>query len=510
MSSVSRRVVLCVLDGFGLNDDPARNALLAASMWNWHRLTDEYPSCRLAASGEAVGLPPGQMGNSEVGHLNLGAGFPVLQDLPRINAAIADGSFFENPALGAAVAHALEGGGRLHLLGLIGPGGIHAIDEHIVAMAELARRCGLPGDRVFLHAFTDGRDTPPRSAAGFVPALEQRLSGRARVATVSGRYYAMDRDDRWDRTKQAWDAIVHGDGRHAATALDAVTQAYAAGTGDEFIEPTVVLPDATVGDGDAVVHMNFRADRARQLTQALAQPGFGAFDRGLVAADLAVTTLTEYQAHAELPVAVAFPPLVIDSLPAELSRRGMRQLHIAETEKYAHVTYFFNGGVEEQLPGEDRILIPSNREVATYDHAPEMQAGPITDRLVEAIDGRGYDFIVANYANPDMVGHTGDWNAAVQAAEVIDACLGRLARATLGTDAALIVTADHGNIEEMRDAAGQPQTKHTTSPVPLLLVADGCEDAHLHDGILADVAPTICELLGIPRGPQMTGRSLIE
>ena len=507
---MARRVVLCVLDGFGLNDDRSRNALLAASMWNWHRLTGEYPTCRLAASGEAVGLPPGQMGNSEVGHLNLGAGFPVLQDLPRINAAIGDGSFFENPALNAGVARALDHGGRLHLLGLIGPGGIHAIDDHIVAMAELAARCGLSGDRVFLHAFTDGRDTPPRSAEGFVPALEQRLAGRCRVATVSGRYYAMDRDGRWERTQQAWDAIVHGEGRHAATAVDAVTQAYAAGTGDEFIEPTVVLPHATVDDGDAVVHMNFRADRARQLTQALAQPDFDGFDRGRVPADLSVTTLTEYQAAEELPVAVAFPPLVIDSLPAELARRGMRQLHIAETEKYAHVTYFFNGGVEEPLPGEDRILIPSNREVATYDQAPEMQAGPITDRLVEAIEGRSYDFIAANYANPDMVGHTGDWNAAVQAAEVIDGCLGRMARATLGTDAALIITADHGNIEEMRDAAGQPQTKHTTSPVPLVLVAEGYEGTHLRDGILADVAPTICELLGIPLGPQMTGRSLIE
>jgi 2,3-bisphosphoglycerate-independent phosphoglycerate mutase len=507
---VARRVVLCVLDGFGLNDDPARNALLAASMWNWHRLIEAYPTCRLAASGEAVGLPPGQMGNSEVGHLNLGAGFPVLQDLPRINAAIDDGSFFDNPALNAAVSHALDHDARLHLLGLVGPGGIHAIDDHLVAMGELAGRRGLRGDRVFLHAFTDGRDTPPRSAEEFLDTLEQRLAGRCRVATVSGRYYAMDRDGRWDRTRQAWDAIVHGDGKHAGTAVDAVTQAYAAGTGDEFIKPTVVLPDATVEDGDAVVHMNFRADRARQLTQAFAQPDFDAFDRGRVPVDLNVTTLTEYQGADELPVAVAFPPLVIDSLPAELSRRGMRQLHIAETEKYAHVTYFFNGGVEEALPGEDRILIPSNREVATYDEAPEMQAGPITDRLVEAIDGRSYDFIIANYANPDMVGHTGDWNAAVQAAEVIDGCLGRLARATLGTDAALIVTADHGNIEEMRDPAGRPQTKHTTSPVPLVLIAEGFEDAHLRDGTLADVAPTICELLGIPAGPQMTGHSLIE
>ncbi len=502
--------MLCVLDGFGLNDDPTRNAALAASMWNWHRLSGEFPTCRLAAAGEAVGLPPGQMGNSEVGHLNLGAGFQVLQDLPRINAAIADGSFFENAALTAAVGGAASGSGRLHLLGLIGPGGIHAIDGHLVAMAELARRGGLPGERVFLHAFTDGRDTPPRSADGFLRELEERLDGRARVATVGGRYYAMDRDQRWERTKRAWDAIVHGQGTKAPNASAAIRQAYEAGIDDEFIAPTLVIPDGIVRDGDAVVHMNFRADRARQLTRAFAAPDFDAFDRGRVPRTVGVTTLTEYQSHDELPVAVAFAPLQIDSLPAQLSRRGMRQLHIAETEKYAHVTYFFNGGVEEQLPGEDRILIPSNREVATYDQAPEMEAGPITDRLVEAVASRRYDFIIANYANPDMVGHTGVWDAAVQAAEVVDGCLGRVARTSLGTDAALIITADHGNIEEMRDAAGAPQTKHTTSPVPLVLVDEELRGARLRDGILADVAPTVCQLLDIPPGPQMTGRSLIE
>ncbi len=510
MSRVTRPVVLCVLDGFGLNDDVKRNALLSASMPNWDRLSVAWPSCRLAASGEAVGLPPGQMGNSEVGHLNLGAGFPVLQDLPRINAAIADGSFFANAALNAATAHVLERRSRLHLLVLIGPGGVHAVDEHIVAMVELAQRAGLRAERVFLHAFTDGRDTPPRSAHEALPALEAHFAGGARVATVSGRYYAMDRDRRWDRTARAWDAIVRGEGRRAETALGAVEQAYAAGVGDEFIEPTVVLPEGTVNDGDAVVHLNFRADRARQLTQAFAAPGFDAFDRGRLPADLCVTTLTEYQAHDELPVAVAFPPLTIDSLAAELSRRGLRQLHIAETEKYAHVTYFFNGGVEDPFPGEDRILVPSNRDVATYDEAPEMQAGRISDRLIEAIASKAYDFVVANYANPDMVGHTGVWDAAVEAAEVIDGCLERLSRATLEAGAALIITADHGNIEEMRDADGEPQTKHTGSPVPLVLVAAGCEQARLRDGILADVAPTVCHLLGIPPAPQMTGRSLIE
>ncbi len=510
MSGAARRVVLCVLDGFGLGDDPKRNALLAASMWNWRHITDEWPTCRLEASGIAVGLPEGQMGNSEVGHLNLGAGFPVLQDLPRINRAIADGTFATNAVLNATVDHAVQHDTRLHMLGLVGPGGIHAVDEHIVAMARLAHDRGLPAERVFLHAFTDGRDTPPRSAIEILPDLEERLGGLARIATVSGRYYAMDRDGRWERTKRAWDAIVHGIGLHAASARQAVADAYARDVSDEFIEPTVVVQDGIVANQDALIHLNFRADRARQLTQAFVLDDFRAFDRGAVPVDLAVATLTEYQSPDKLPVAVAFPPLQVDSLAAELSRRGISQLHIAETEKYAHVTYFFNGGVEVPFPGEDRILVPSNREVATYDQAPAMRAPEITDRLVEAIEARRYGFIVANYANPDMVGHTGVWDAAVEAVEVVDGCLGRLVRATLGTDAALLITADHGNIEQMRDERGAPQTKHTTSPVPLALVADGYQAAILRDGLLADVAPTVCELLDIPPGPEMTGRSLLQ
>ncbi len=501
-------VVLVVLDGFGLNDDPSRNALLAAPMWNWNRLLAEWPHCRLAASGEAVGLPAGQMGNSEVGHLNVGAGFRVLQDLPRINAAVAEGSFFENAALIAACDGALERGGRLHLMGLVGPGGIHAVDEHLVAMVELAARRGLPPDRVRFHAFTDGRDTPPRSSDTFLPQLEARFGGRATVTTVTGRYWAMDRDRRWDRTQRAYDAIVHAVGLAAPTAAAAITDAYARDEGDEFIQPCVVGEPAPMERGDAVVHLNFRADRARQLTHAVAQPEFDRFDRG-GAGPHPTTTLTEYQAVDELPVTVAFPPLAIDSLAAHLSRLGKRQLHVAETEKYAHVTYFFNGGVEDPFPGEERVLVPSNRDVATYDLAPEMGAGPITDRLVVAI-GRGeHDFIVANYANPDMVGHTGVWSAAVEAANVIDGCLGRLARAALGEGAPLVITADHGNIEEMRDAAGNPQTKHTLSPVPLVLVSQAHTGARLRDGELADVAPTLCELLGIPPGPQMTGSSLL-
>jgi 2,3-bisphosphoglycerate-independent phosphoglycerate mutase len=504
-----RPVVLCVLDGFGIGHDPRRNALMAADMPAWKRLTHDWPVCRLEAAGEAVGLPAGQMGNSEVGHLNLGAGFRVLQDLPRISQAIADGSFFRNEVLRAAVAHARERGSRLHLLGLIGPGGVHAVDEHIEAMVALAAREGLPPDRVLLHAFTDGRDTPPRSAAAFMPELVGRLAGRATLATVSGRFYAMDRDQRWERTALAWEALVHGIGPSAASAVEALNDAHARGESDEFIVPTVIGGYDGMHDGDAVLHLNFRADRARQLTRALVLDDFDAFDRGRRPADLAAATLTEYQAAAELPVAVAFPPQAIDSLAAYLSRLGMRQLHLAETEKYAHVTYFFNGGVEAPLPGEDRVLVPSRRDVPTYDLAPQMSAPEITERLLQAIGSGDYDFIVVNYANPDMVGHTGVWEAAVAAAELIDDCLAQLSDAVLAAGGALVITADHGNIEEMRDADGAPQTKHTTSPVPLLLVGERFRGRRLRDGILADVAPTICQLMALEPPPSMTGRSLL-
>ena len=502
-------LTLVILDGFGIGEDPARNALLAARMPVWERLTREWPTARLQASGESVGLPPGQMGNSEVGHLNLGAGFRVLQDLPRINEAIATGSFRETPALVSACRAAIERGGSLHLMGLIGPGGIHAIDDHLAAMVELAAAEGLPPERVLLHAFTDGRDTPPRSANRYLPELLAGMQGTATLATVSGRYYGMDRDARWDRTRLAYDAIAHGIGELAEDGEAAIASAYGRGENDEFIRPTVIGPYAGMGSEDVAVHLNFRADRARQLTRALALPEFDAFDRGPRPRDLLVVTLTEYQSPAELPVAVAFGPLVIDSLAAHLARLGKRQLHVAETEKYAHVTYFFNGGVELPFAGEDRVLVPSNREVATYDLAPEMRAVPITDAIIAGIGSGDYDFIVANYANPDMVGHTGVWDAAVSAAEMIDACLGRVAEAVAERGGTLVITADHGNIEETRDAEGNPQTKHTTSPVPIVVVGDLVRGRSLRDGALSDVAPTLCELLGIPAGPEMTGHSLL-
>ncbi|MBA3688112.1 MAG: 2,3-bisphosphoglycerate-independent phosphoglycerate mutase [Chloroflexi bacterium] len=508
-TSPPRPVVLCVLDGFGLSDDPARNALLSARMPTWDRLTSDWPTARLEASGEAVGLPAEQMGNSEVGHLNLGAGFPVLQDLPRINAAIADGSFFSNTVLLAAARHAAEHRTRLQLLALIGPGGVHAVDEHLLAMVELAQRVGLSPEQVLLHAITDGRDTAPGSAAGLLPDLVSRIAGRAIVATVSGRFYAMDRDARWDRIASAYEAIVNARGHSAATAAEAVGLAHARGESDEFIGPTVVAGYAGMGDHDSVVYLNFRADRARQLSRAIVLDDFDGFDRGRRPVGLEVATLTEYQSADDLPVAVAFPPVVIDSLASLLSRNHLRQLHVAETEKYAHVTYFFNGGVEAALPGEERKLIPSRRDVPTYDLAPEMSADPITDVVVAAIGSGQFDFILVNYANLDMVAHTGVWDAAVRAAEFIDGCLARLMDACLEAGGALIVTADHGNIEEMRDPDGAPQTKHTTAPVPFVLVDPQRLSVRLRDGTLADVAPTICQLMGIPAPPPMTGRSLI-
>jgi 2,3-bisphosphoglycerate-independent phosphoglycerate mutase len=462
------------------------------------------------------------MGNSEVGHLNLGTGQPVLQDLPRIDAALADGSFFERPALLAACERAARPGGRLHIVGLIGPGGVHSHDRHIIGLAELAARRAVPEVRV--HALLDGRDTPPRSADGFILDLERRLTAAhpdARIATVGGRYWAMDRDKRWDRTARGYQAIVHGVGERAPSPLAAVEAGYARGENDEFIQPTVVDGiDGRVRDGDPIVHANFRADRARQLTHALADPVFDAFDRtgpeGRPAPrDLLVVTMTEYESG--LPVAVAFPPEEVPSLAEAVSGAGWRQFHVAETEKYAHVTYFFNGGREAPWPGEERLLVPSPK-VATYDLQPEMSAVGVTDALVEAIGSGRYDLIVANYANPDMVGHTGVWDATIRALATVDACLARVATAVQAVDrdepdrpgALLLVTADHGNADEMRDEGGAPVTAHSLNPVPILVAGRAVDGRRLHDGVLADVTPTILELAGLPPWPGVVGRSLLE
>jgi 2,3-bisphosphoglycerate-independent phosphoglycerate mutase len=500
-------LALVVLDGWGLAAPGPGNAVDLAVTPVFDELWERYPHTTLSASGRDVGLPDGQMGNSEVGHLNLGAGSVVKQDLTRIDDAIADGTFFENPALKAACEAARSSArGRLHLMGLVSDGGVHSGWEHIEACIELAAQEGVPD--LVVHAFTDGRDTSPAAAAGYLAELERWLRHAGTIGTVSGRYYAMDRDGRWDRTKLAYDAIVHADGPRAASAVEAVTRSHAAGETDEFVRPTVIGDYDGVADGDVAIHFNFRPDRARQLVRALGEPGFEEFPRGKAPA-IRLTTLTEYREGWNYPV--AFPPRAPGETLAEvIARRGGRQLHVAETEKYAHVTYFFNGGVEEPFPGEERVLVPSTRAVATYDLAPEMSAAAITDRVVQAVEDGGYEFIVANYANPDMVGHTGVWDAAIQAAEVIDACLGRLIRSATGTDSPLVITADHGNIEQMRDEEGNPQTAHTTSPVPFVLVDVERRDVKLRDGILADVAPTLCELMSIAPGPEMTGTSLIE
>jgi len=522
-----------VLDGFGIGRDPAGDAIAAAPMPVWRSLLQRWPHAVLRASEDAVGLPVGQMGNSEVGHLNLGAGRPVLQDLPRIDAAIADGSFYERPALIAACGRALARGRPLHIIGLIGAGGVHANDRHLVALVELAARRGVRAVRI--HALLDGRDTPPTSALGSMRDLEDRLAAvhpNVRIATVGGRYYAMDRDRRWDRIEVAYDAIVHRVAAHRAqSATDAITAAYARAETDEFVVPTLVDDpdgpdrdgmDAAVQDGDAVVHLNFRADRARQLTHALADgPAFDGFDRtsavtGRAApTDLLVVTMTAYEDR--LPAEVAFPPETARSLAQALSEAGWRQLHVAETEKYAHVTYFFNGGVEAPWPGEERRLVPSPK-VATYDLRPEMSAAGVTDVLVEAIGSSQYDFIVANVANPDMVGHTGVWDATVSALAAVDECLARIVIALADADAAdpdgpgsaLVITADHGNADDMRDAAGRPVTAHSLNPVPLLMVGRAVDGRRLRDGVLADVAPTLLELAGLPRWEEMTGASLLE
>ena len=521
-----RPIVLVVLDGFGIGRDPRGDAIAAAPMPAWRALLARWPHAILRASEDAVGLPAGQMGNSEVGHLNLGAGRPVMQDLPRIDAAITDGSFFERPALLDAAQRAASGRGVLHVVGLVGPGGVHAHDAHLLAIAELARRAGVP--RVRIHALLDGRDTPPSSARGFVLDLERRLAALhpdARIASVGGRYYGMDRDGRWDRVERGYDAIVHGEAAHSAPdAIAAIDAGYARGETDEFVAPTVVAgPDGPIGvvqPGDPIIHANFRADRARQLTHALADgPGFDAFDRtsphGRPApSGLLVVTMTAYEEG--LPVEVAFPPETSRSLAQAMSEAGWRQLHLAETEKYAHVTYFFNGGVETPWPGEDRRLIPSPR-VATYDLQPAMSAPGVTDALVEAIESGTYDFIVANYANPDMVGHTGKWDATLEALAVVDGCLARVVAAIEaaeradpdGPGALLAITADHGNADDLRDAAGHPVTAHSLNPVPLVLVGRRVDGRVLRDGVLADVAPTILELAGLPAWEGMTGGSLL-
>ena len=499
-------VLLLILDGWGHREEVEDNAIAQAECPNWRRLWAECPHTLVHTSGRHVGLPDGQMGNSEVGHMNLGAGRIVYQDLTRIDLAIEDGSFFDNPELDAACDAARERDGTLHIMGLLSPGGVHSHEDHIFHMIALAHRRQVP--RIAVHAFLDGRDTPPRSARASIERLLAACEAApgARIASVGGRYFAMDRDQRWDRLERAWNAIVEARAeQHADDALAALEAAYARGENDEFVAPTVIGDGAPVRDGDAIVFMNFRADRARQLTAAFVRPQFDGFARRVPALSRFVC-LTEYDATLPAPVAFA-PASLANTLPEVLAAHGRTQLRIAETEKYAHVTFFFSGGREDAYPGEERVLVPSPR-VATYDLKPEMSCPEVTDRLVEAIAGQRFDFIVCNLANPDMVGHTGHLDAAIRAVEAIDVALGRIVAALREAGGEMLLTADHGNLEMMRDAAsGQPHTAHTTGPVPLVYVG---RPATLADGgSLRDIAPSVLALLGLPQPAEMTGRNLV-
>jgi len=501
------------MDGWA--DGPASpgNAISLAKTPNFDVFLNRYPHTELGASGTDVGLPAGQMGNSEVGHLNIGAGRVVYQDLTRITKAIEDGSFFNNPVLKQAMAEGAKTGRRLHLMGLLSDGGVHSHEKHLYALVEMAKRSGL--SEVYIHAFLDGRDVPPDSGLGYVEKLEKKLKeiGLGRVSTVSGRYYAMDRDKRWERTKLAWDAIVRGLGETAPSGLEAVRNSYDADVYDEFVKPTVVVDDLfdegrpIVRDGDAVVFFNFRPDRGRQLTRAFVMPDFDGFDRGPKPPATYFATMTEYDAT--FPGPIAFPTTEIKNTIAEiLSAQGLKQLHIAETEKYAHVTFFFNGGVEAPESGEDRILVPSPK-VATYDLKPEMSAYEVTDKVIEEIDRDEYDVIIMNYANADMVGHTAVKQAVIKAVETIDKCLGRVVTAIEAQGGVTIITADHGNADKIAETdTGLPVTAHTNNPVPFILISD--RSYRLRDGgVLADIAPTILDLLGLKPPAEMTGKSLI-
>ncbi|WP_029915502.1 2,3-bisphosphoglycerate-independent phosphoglycerate mutase [Pelobacter seleniigenes] len=502
-------VALVILDGWGLSDKCDYNAACQAATPVMDRLRQEWPTSRLSASGSSVGLPDGQMGNSEVGHMNIGAGRIIYQDLSRISLAIEDGSFFENPALRAICEKVAAGASKLHLLGLLSDGGVHSHNTHIYALVRLAKQLGVKD--VCVHAFMDGRDTPPQSGVDYLQELEAELSaiGLGRIATVSGRYWAMDRDNRWDRVEKAYLAMTAGTGRQAGSSAEAISAAYAAGETDEFVSPSVIGGQpGTIDDGDGIIFFNFRADRAREMTRALILPDFNGFARKKVPQLSGFVTLTEYDETFHVPI--AFPAETYPDILAEVvSNAGLKQLRIAETEKYAHVTFFFNGGQEVAWAGEDRVLIPSPKDVATYDQKPSMSALEVTDEVVRRIETETYQLIILNFANCDMVGHTGVLAAAVKAVETVDSCLGRVVDAVLKVGGKLLVTADHGNCEQMLGANGQPHTAHTSNLVPFILIDPEHQNAAVRDGILADLAPTILQLLGLEQPAAMTGKSLI-
>jgi 2,3-bisphosphoglycerate-independent phosphoglycerate mutase len=510
----SSPLVLIVLDGWGIRADPANNAIAMSRTPVYDALLARYPHAQLIASGEEVGLPAGQMGNSEVGHMNMGAGRVVYQDLTRIDKSISDGELFENAALAAAMDRCAPGRHALHFVGLVSDGGVHSHQRHLHALVEIAarRRVG----RVFVHAITDGRDASPTGAARYLPQLEEvmRLAGTGRIATIVGRYYAMDRDKRWERTKLAYDAMIHGQAETMSATTSAPVQAsYEAGVTDEFIRPIVVVgadgqPIGPIRDEDSVVFFNFRADRARQLTRAIAFDDFDGFERPH-RPRVHFTTMTVYDRTFNLPV-IFTPQTFSGNLADVLSEHGRTNLRLAETEKYAHVTYFFNCGREEPYPGEDRILVPSQK-VATYDLMPEMSAAGIAEALVTDLGERRHQVVICNFANADMVGHTGNVAATIAAVETLDACLGRIVTALRAVEGRAIITADHGNAEQMwDDQLNGPHTAHTTNPVPVILCDEGSVGRPLRDGTLRDVAPTLLGMLGLAISPEMTGASLLE
>jgi 2,3-bisphosphoglycerate-independent phosphoglycerate mutase len=503
--------VLLILDGWGKAAPGPGNAVSQARTPNMDALLGGHPKGELRCMGRDVGLPDGQMGNSEVGHLNLGAGRIVYQDIMRINLAIEDGSLAANPVL-AELAGAVRGAsGRVHLMGLVSDGGVHSMQDHLVALIKALSDQGVTD--ICVHAFLDGRDTPPRSGLGYIKALEADLArmGAGRIVSVSGRYYAMDRDQRWERVELAYAALTEGLGLTALSAADAVSDGYEAGENDEFVKPRVILrdgqPSGLIGDGDAVLFFNFRADRARELTRALTEDGFAGFARSRKIALSHFVTMTRYEKDFGLPV--LFPPVSLDRILGQVvSERGLRQLRTAETEKYAHVTYFFNGGQETPFPGEDRELLPSPKDVPTYDFKPEMSVYKVTDTLVTALESGNYDMVICNFANLDMVGHTGVIPAAIKACEAVDQCLGRVMDCVTGLGGTLLVTADHGNAEDMLDEMGNVKTSHSLNPVPFVYVGPG--NFRVRDGRLADVAPTILAILGIEKPVEMTGENLLQ
>ncbi|ADU27085.1 2,3-bisphosphoglycerate-independent phosphoglycerate mutase [Ethanoligenens harbinense] len=504
---MKKPLALIIMDGFGMNPSDYGNAIAAAKKPNLDQYFKEFPNTQIGASGMAVGLPEGQMGNSEVGHTNIGAGRVVYQELTRITKCIQDGDFFKNEAFKAAVENAKTHGSALHLMGLLSDGGVHSHNEHLYGLIDLAKRAGLT--KVYVHAFLDGRDVPPSSAKKYITALENKLSeaGVGKIATLAGRYYAMDRDNRWERVAKAYNAIVSGEGVQAASAAAAVDASYAANKTDEFVEPVVVDAAGAIGENDSVIFFNFRPDRAREITRTIVDPAFDGFARKKGFFPTFFVTMTQYDAT--MPnVDVAFKPQTLHNTFGEyISDKGLTQLRIAETEKYAHVTFFFNGGVEKVYPGEERVLIQSPK-VATYDLQPEMSEPEVTEKVVANIESGKFDVIILNFANCDMVGHTGVFDAAVKAVEAVDDGVGKVVDAVAKMGGTALITADHGNADQLKAEDGSPFTAHTTRPVPFIVIGQG--DVNLREGgKLADIAPTMLKILGLPVPAEMTGESLI-